>query len=126
MRTTLGFLLAAALVSSAQPARAQSLTPATTAFAAAAAADWATTYRNLASPYKPTELNPLLRFTHSKPVPTVLAGAAMDVAGVLAWQKLVGKRHPKLARIGLYAAAGLRVGMAVRNAHLYGVYKARW
>jgi len=100
-------------------AQAQDLTAPTFTFAAAAASDWVTTYRNLSSPYGITEINPLLKFTHAKPVPTVLAGAALDVAGVVAWNGLVGKRHPKLARVGLYAAAGFRVWLASRNLGKY-------
>lgn len=90
----------------------------TLVFAGAAAADWTTTYRNL-SP-GPTwdrgqEWNPLLSPLHNRPVPTVLAGAALDVVGVWAWDRFVGRKHPKLAAIGLYAGAGLRIWLASRN-----------
>ena len=96
-------------------ASAQSLKPATFTFTAAAAADLATTYRNLAGPNGGVEYNPMLRFTRNTPVQTVLVGAAYDVAGIWAWNRFVGRRHPKVARAGLYAAAGFRVFLAVSN-----------
>jgi len=92
---------------------AQDLKVPTVVFASAAIADWTSTYRNLAT--GGVEYNPMLRFTHSKPVPTVLAAAAYDVAGVWAWNRFVGKKHPKIARAGLYTMAAFRIGLAVRN-----------
>lgn len=106
----LGLLIAA-------PGAAQessSLTVPTIIFAGASAADWATTYRNL-SPYG-HESNPLLLVFHDRPAPTVLAGAALDGVGAWAWDRYVGRRHPKLAAVGLYAASGFRVFIAARNA----------
>lgn len=109
-------LLALALLSIGTPVQCQTsehLKLPTLIFAGAAAADWASTYRNLA-PYG-HEANPLLQPFHDQPVPTVIAGAALDVAAVWTWNRFIGRRHPKMAALGLYAAAGFRVWMAARN-----------
>jgi hypothetical protein len=95
-------------------------------FAGAAAADWATTYGVLAT-NRTTEGNPLLAMTASRPVPTVVVGAAMDVAGVWTWHHVVGRKHPKLAAVGLYVAASFRVYLAVRSRRmLQGINAGRY
>jgi len=117
-------LVACVLGLTASRAQAQDhLTRPTITFAAAATADWITTYRFLSSPYGIPEANPMLAFTHARPVPTVLAGTAMDVAGVYAWRRFVGPRHQRIARVGLYAAAGFRVWLAARNVRHYGAWR---
>ena len=102
------------------PAAAQDAAPSlkipTIVFAGAAAADWTTTYAALASG-EFRECDPLLTFTKNRPVPTVVFGAALDVAAVWAWRRAVGRRHPKLAALGLYVAAGLQASIAARNLH---------
>jgi len=96
----LGLLIAA-------PAHAQSLKTATYVFTASAAADWATTYAFL-DRRAATEGNPLLQWTHNDPAATVAAGVAIDVAGLYVWRRFVGRKHPRLAAVGLYATAALR------------------
>lgn len=99
------------------PTKGPSLKLPTIVFAGAATADWVTTYRNM--DYNcPTcgESNPLLNWVGQKPKTTIAMGAAMDVAGVWAWNKYVGKKHKKIAAAGLYVMAAFRVFLAVRNA----------
>jgi len=95
----------------------QSLMLPTVIFGGAAASDLATTYAGLsrdgARAYR--EINPLLSITHSRPAPTVALGAATDAAGVWAWNRWVGRQHPKWATAGLYAAAGFRLWCAGHN-----------
>jgi hypothetical protein len=95
---------------------APSLRRATIAASVAAAADWASTYHALSSqPDHLRERNPFLRPFQAQPGPMVVLGAAMDVGGLAAWNLTVGRTHPKLATVGLYAMAGLRTYWAVRN-----------
>ena len=95
------------------PASAQSLKLPTLVYAGAVTADWSSTYRTLS--LGGTERNIALRFLHDDPVKTVVVGAAMDAIGAWVWNRYIGKTHPKLATIGLYAAAGFRTWCAVRN-----------
>lgn len=109
-------IFVALVLSVALPAQAQEhpLRLPTLVFAGAAAADWTTTYQNL-SP-RGRETNPLLGMFNNQPVPTVIAGASLDLAAAWAWNRFVGRSHPKLAAAGLYLAAGVRVLLATRNA----------
>jgi|SRR6185436_14980737 len=94
------------------PAQAQDT--ATKVFAVTAFADWATTATFL-SRGQAVEGNVLLQWTDNQPALTVAAGAAMDVASVYAWNRWVGRRHRKLATIGLYAASAYRVWLVSRG-----------
>lgn len=87
---------------------------ATSVFAAAATADWVSTYRFMHSGVG-KEDNPALNWVGKRPVATVALGASMDIVGAWAWKRYVGRRHPKLARVGFYAAAGFRIWLTVRN-----------
>jgi hypothetical protein len=116
MRTS---LLAACLVlACAVPAFAQSaehpLRIPTLVFVSSAAADWATTYTALSrGGYQ--ERNPLWAAGGNRPGPTVAMGAAFDVIGVVAWNRLVGRRHPRWAAVGLYSAATFRLWCVGHN-----------
>lgn len=105
------------LTFSALPASAQSLRLPTLVFAAGAAADWSATIAVRHNPYL-HESNPLLKGldAHHQAL-MVLTGASIDAAGVLAWNRLVGRHHPKLAALGLYAGAAGRIWLAQRNLH---------
>ena len=94
---------------------ANSLARPIAAFAAAAAADWATTYYGQSSG-RTRETNPLIRRLQSRPAAMIATGAGIDVGMVLA-VRAIGKHHPRMAKIYLYAASGVRVTLAVRNLH---------
>jgi hypothetical protein len=86
----------------------------TSMFAAAAAADWATTYHGLKH-YRLRETNPLLRPFDRTPGKMVLMGAAIDVGAVAAWHYGVGRNHPRLAAAGLWSMTAFRAFLAVHN-----------
>lgn len=86
----------------------------TTMFAAAAAADWATTYHGVKY-YRLRESNPLLRPFDRTPAKMVLIGGAMDVGAVAAWHYAVGRKHPRVAATGLWAMTAFRAYLAVHN-----------
>jgi len=109
-------LLIAALLH-ASPAQAEeklSLKIPTIAFAAAATADWASTYYGV-STHAFEESTPGLRHLQHHPAWMVAAGAAEDVALTVLWRRTVGRRHPKLAVAGLWAATGFRVYLASKG-----------
>ena len=115
MRTA---LLVLGLVVMPRPASSQDVKPQglklpTIVFAGAAGTDWVTTYRNVTR--GGSEANPLLSPLRSKPKGMVALGAGMDIAGVLAWNHFIGRRHPRLAAVGLYVAAAARAYIAYRN-----------
>jgi len=82
-------------------------------FLGAAAADWVSTYQFLQRGAR--ETNPMLSGLQSQPALMIATGAAIDVASLWAWNRYVGKKHPRLAAVGLYTAAALRVWVASRN-----------
>jgi hypothetical protein len=86
----------------------------TTMFAAAAAADWATTYHGLKH-YRLREANPLLRPFDGTPGKMVLLGSAIDVGAVTAWHYGVGRNHPRLAAAGLWGMTAFRAYLAFHN-----------
>jgi hypothetical protein len=86
----------------------------TTLFAAAAAADWATTYHGLKN-YRLREANPLLRPIDHMPGKMVLLGGAIDFGAVAAWNYGVGRKHPRLAAAGLWTMTAFRAYLAVHN-----------
>ncbi len=87
---------------------------ATIAASTAAAADWASTYHNLAH-YHTREDNPLLRPLDGRPATMVAVGAAIDAGAITAWNLTIGKKHPKLAAVGLWAMVGFRSYLVVHN-----------
>jgi hypothetical protein len=86
----------------------------TTVFAAAAAADWASTYHALKY-YRLSESNPLIRRFDDQPAKLVAIGAAIDAGAVIAWNTGVGRKHPRLAATGLLAMAAVRTYFAIHN-----------
>ena len=86
----------------------------TTMFAAAAAADWATTYHGLKH-YRLREVNPLLRPLDGSPGKMVLLGSAIDAGAVYAWHYGVGRNHPRLAAAGLWTMTAFRAYLAIHN-----------
>jgi hypothetical protein len=106
------------LLAVATPVAGQSRT-AVGVFSAAATSDWVSTYSFLSQPALGMhEVNPVLKPFKNRPVPTVLAGAAIDVGGLWLWNRYVGRCHPRLATLGLYSASVFRAWLATRNAHL--------
>lgn len=83
-------------------------------FAAAAAADWATTYHGLKH-YRLRETNPLLRPLDHRPAKMVLLGGAIDVAAVAGWHYAVGRDHPRIAAAGLWTMTAFRAYLAFHN-----------
>jgi len=82
--------------------------------AAAAAADWTTTYHALKY-YKVREANPLLQSLSGSPGQLVSLGAALDVGGLAAWNLSIGRSRPRAAAAGLWAMAAFRSYLAVHN-----------
>jgi hypothetical protein len=85
-----------------------------TVYAAAAVADNLTTYRVLGTGYG-QENNPLVGWMDNRPATMLAVGAAADTAAVWALQRWLGPAHPRLVRVGLYVASGVRVALAVKN-----------
>lgn len=85
-------------------------------FAGAAAADDASTWR-FAKYHRDAlqEGDPLVAGLDHHPVLLTGALVSMDTVGMWAWQHYVGRKHPRLAAIGFYAAAAVRTGIAIRN-----------
>lgn len=108
MRSTLLLLLLVAT-----PAQAQSLKLPTAVFASAAATDWASTYVGVTRHHQ-LEQNPLINQLQSRPVEMVVTGAAIDAAGVVAWQHLM-RHHTRIGAVGLYVGAAARLYLATRN-----------
>lgn len=86
---------------------------ATALFAATAVWDWASTTGALGRGGE--EANPLFRRWRSKPATVTALGSLLDVAGTVAWRRLVGKNHPRLATAGLVLASAFRVWLALHN-----------
>jgi len=98
----------------ATPAGAQSLKIPAVVFGAAGAADMATTVWFMNNSNL-REANPLVSWI-KEPVPMVLFGAAVETTIATLLTRKLAKRHPKWAAAGLYIAAGVHAGFAIRNA----------
>lgn len=98
------FIIACALCC-AVPAHAQSLKTATYHFLDVKAA---------------TETNPLLGPMHNQPGATVALGAALDVVTVWAWNRYVGRTHPRIAAWGLLGMSAYRFDLARRGVQVVG------
>ena len=117
-------VLVASGVASAEPATTNSLmTPAAptlktplAVWAGAVAADQITTYW-FSSQYgdQIREANPLIRPLDRHPFLLVATGAAIDAASGWAAFRFLGPRHPTLAKIVFYGAAGYRAYLAAHN-----------
>lgn len=125
-RTIVGIALFAIGIASSAPAFAQTADTArphahpdkapVLAWAAAVTFDQATTYR-FSSGYHDLlhEQNVLVRPLDGHPVWLVGAGSAIDAAsGWIAW-RLLGERHPRIAKFVFYGAAAYRSYLAVWN-----------
>jgi hypothetical protein len=114
----LGVLVLVLALACPQLASAQEREPGlklpTTMFAAAAAADWATTYHGLKH-YRLREMNPLLKPLDGSPGKMVLLGSAIDAGAVYAWHYGVGRNHPRLAAAGLWTMTAFRAYLAIHN-----------
>ena len=86
----------------------------TTLFAAAAVADWATTYHGIKN-YRLREANPVLQPFQKTPAKMVLIGGMIDVGAVAAWNYGVGRKHPRVAAAGLWTMTAFRAYLAVHN-----------
>jgi len=86
----------------------------TIAASASATADWITTYHALKF-YKVQEQNPMLKPFQSSPGRLISMGAAVDAAGLSAWNLTVGRKHERLAVAGLWTMTAFRAYLAVHN-----------
>jgi hypothetical protein len=83
-------------------------------YAAAAATDVTTTL--ICPPPRCRETNQVINWLEPRgQVPMLAFGSALDAAGVWAWNRYVGRKHPTLAKVGLYVGAGVRSYFAVHN-----------
>jgi len=83
-------------------------------FAAAAGADWATTYNGLKN-YRLRETNPILRRYERTPGKMVAIGSAIDAGAAVAWYYGVGRNHPRIAAAGLWTMTAFRSYLAIHN-----------
>lgn len=109
-------LLAVALLAITIPVQAQSLKIPTAAYAAAIAADKATTL-NCTLRVGCSEAMPGYAWLDRKggPAAQMAVSTTIDVASVIVWRKLVGPKHPRIAAAGLYGMAAIRGFVAARN-----------
>ena len=114
-------VLCSVILNAAPPPEAErpkeSLRTATAVFAVAFTADMITTAAFVARGGH--EKNPMLAPLQDEPVLMLTVAAATATAGVWAWNRYVGRKHPKIAKVGLYAAAGVEFFVAARNWHLH-------
>jgi hypothetical protein len=62
------------------------------------------------------EDNPLVSWLKPQGTAVMLVvGEAADLTGLWARNRFVGRKHPRLAKVGLYVVAGVRVAVAARN-----------
>jgi hypothetical protein len=112
-----GGLVLSILVLFAAPASAQvdpNLKAPLVIYSSAMAADWGSTVYSLSSNPRAREGNPLVNWMSHEP--TMLAvGAAMDVTALYVGYRLIGKSHPKLAKVLLYSLAAVRGYLVVHN-----------
>lgn len=61
------------------------------------------------------EWNPAINWLDHRPKTMIVVGSAMEVAAAYALYRWIGKSHPKVYRVTLYALSGVHVGGAWRN-----------
>lgn len=61
------------------------------------------------------EWNPAINWLDHRPKTMVSVGAAMEAAAAYAMHRWIGRKHPKIFRIAVYAVSGLHVVGAWRN-----------
>lgn len=113
MRSILAVVVALLALPVAAKAQDGVLRHAEQVYVVAAAADWTTTIAALDA--GGTERNPVDRLFGSSPNAVRASMVLVDVAGEAAWTRWVGVRHPRLAAVGLYAMASVRVWAAAHN-----------
>ena len=88
----------------------------TTVYLVAITADKATTLNCTLRPGC-WEDNPMYRWADkSGGAPLQMAvSTGVDLVSIWAWNKTVGRKHPKLAAFGLYSMAAIRATVAARN-----------
>src|SRR5262249_13227233 len=88
----------------------------TLVWAAAATADWTTTYR-FSTVYGDLlhETNPLIGGLGAHPAWLVTAGASIDMATWYAGHRFLGRSHPRWMAAALYGGAAFRVYLAAYN-----------
>ena len=64
------------------------------------------------------EWNPMIKGLQDHPALMVTAGAAIDIGTLMVWNRYMGKRHPKLAKVALYAASAYRFYLFAHNARI--------
>lgn len=85
-------------------------------YASGVASDYATTYRTLMTSEGTHERNPLVNWLEPTSIHAMFAlGIGLDAASVWAWNRYVAKRWPRLAKVGLYVGAAVRIGFAIDN-----------
>lgn len=97
----------------------RSLKTAVTTWMAGVVADQIKTYR-FSSQYGDLlhEQNPLIGGLDRHPVLLVAAGTALDAATGWAAYRVLGRRHPRIARIVFYGAAAYRTYLAAYNVQM--------
>lgn len=94
-----------------------SLRRAITVYSFAVAADKATTVYGLNTRADGVETNPLYSWSDNDAI-TIAVSTAVDIASIWAWQRYVGRKYPKLAKLGFYGWGSVRVGLAIHNLRL--------
>lgn len=125
MRNRIAFAVLVVLLGSSKlfAQESESLKKPIIVFSAAAAADWITTYRSHSTFRNCTdhfcggarEERNVLISNIKQPAKMVLAGAAIDAASIFLVNKMLGKKHPRVARALFYGAAAYRGFLAARN-----------
>lgn len=102
------------LLVSSEPKPAPSLKAATITVAVSVLADIVSTYRFIDAGTA-TELNPLYKPFREHKWPVVASMAVLGTSSAWAWNKYVGRKHPRLAKVGLYLAAVVNIALATHN-----------
>lgn len=84
-----------------------------TIYAASAVADFHGTL--LTFQHGGHEVNPMYAWLDRKPVALGAVSALVDVASIWALHRWIGKKHPKIERIALYASAANRLRAAYKG-----------
>jgi hypothetical protein len=108
-------LLAAPAVGQDHPSL---LRASTLVYAAVATSDASFTYYGLTH-YRVGEMNPLVSPWEHRPAMMLGIGAGLDTGAVYAWNRIVGRQHPRIAAAGLYAVSAYRVYLCTRWTQVY-------
>lgn len=78
------------------------------------------------------EWNPTIAWLDHRPKMMIAVGAAMEATAAYALHRWIGRKHPKVFRIGMYAVSGLHIVGALRNydtgshPRIAAAERARW